>query len=50
MTGYSNDAISNDPELQGIGLLPKPFTESALAAAVHEALQAGASRARPPGS
>jgi signal transduction histidine kinase/CheY-like chemotaxis protein len=38
MTGYSNDAVSNDPEIQGIALLPKPFSETALAAAVREAL------------
>jgi len=39
MTGYSNDAVANDAGIQGIGLLPKPFTEAALTAAVREALR-----------
>ena len=39
VTGYSNDAVSNDPEIKDIKLLPKPFSESALAAAVGELLQ-----------
>jgi CheY-like chemotaxis protein len=41
MTGYSNDAVSNDPAIEGVRLLPKPFTESALGAAVLEVLRAG---------
>lgn len=38
MTGYSNDALSESPEIHGIPLLAKPFTESALTAAVRDAL------------
>jgi PAS domain S-box-containing protein len=40
MTGYSNDAVANEhPALQDVQLLPKPFSRSALAAAVREALR-----------
>jgi len=41
MTGYSNDALSNAPEIHGTRLLPKPFSEAALTEAVREALQRG---------
>ena len=38
MTGYSNDAVSIDPQIEDIRLLAKPFSESALAGAVGELL------------
>ena len=40
MTGYSNDAVSSDPTVNDVPLLPKPFSEAALASAVSEALRA----------
>jgi hypothetical protein len=46
MTGYSNDAVANDPAFQGVRLLPKPFTETALSTAVLEALREGATAAQ----
>src|SRR5262249_36179167 len=48
MTGYSDDAVSNAREIQDVRLLPKPFSESALAAALREALHAVASAPRGP--
>ncbi|HEX6245292.1 MAG TPA: PAS domain S-box protein, partial [Polyangiales bacterium] len=38
MTGYSKDAVANEPATQEVQLLPKPFTKAALAAAVRAAL------------
>ena len=46
MTGYSNDAISNDPAIQDVKLLPKPFSEPALAEAVQSALRDADAAAR----
>jgi PAS domain S-box-containing protein len=40
MTGYSKDAVANNqPGMQGVQLLPKPFSRTALANAVREALR-----------
>jgi signal transduction histidine kinase/ActR/RegA family two-component response regulator len=39
MTGYSNDALSESPEIHGTRLLAKPFTEASLTEAVYEALR-----------
>ena len=41
MTGYSNDAVSNEPAIHDVPLLPKPFTEAALTSAVRDALREG---------
>jgi len=42
MTGYSNDAVSSDPQINDVPLLAKPFSEATLASAVAEALRARA--------
>ena len=39
MTGYSNDAVTNDPAIHDVPLVAKPFTEAALASAVRDALR-----------
>jgi FixJ family two-component response regulator len=46
MTGYSNDAVSSDPLIHDVRLLPKPFSDAALAAAVADALRDAGNAAR----